>query len=92
MSLLIPLAVQAAIQRAEVSVQRPCDCVTLGQIILIQSIPLFQGPASVRTPPVADLLWTHVRRLHEAMEVPAAAPDRTGLQVRPETMADWRNS
>lgn len=60
--------------------------------MLIQSVSRFQGLAPVRASAVADVLRTDLRRLHKVMEISAAAQDRTGLQVRPEAVADWRDS
>lgn len=47
-----------------------------------------QGPAPVRPQAVAGVLWPHLRHLHQAVEVPAAAPPDPRHQVRAETLAD----
>lgn len=59
-----------------------------------QSVTRFkflQGSAAVRPSSMAGVLWPHVRRVHQAVEVPAATSSGAGLQIRPEALANRRD-
>lgn len=47
-----------------------------------------QRPSPIRPQAVAGVLRPDLRRLHETLEVPAAAPPDPGHQVRTEEVAD----
>lgn len=50
-----------------------------------------QRSAPVWPSTVAGVLWPHVRRVHETVEVPAATSARAGLEIWPEALADRRD-
>lgn len=52
---------------------------------------LLQRSTSIRTQTVAGVLRQNFRHLHQAVEVPAAAPPDTGHQVRAQAVADRRD-